>query len=572
VKRVLLVGNPNVGKSVVFTRLTGAEVVSSNYPGTTVDYTSGRMLLGEERAEVVDVPGTYSLEPSNPAEAVAVEMLDQEATLVSVVDATNLERNLYLTLQLLERGGPLVVALNMWDEAHHLGIEIDPARLEALLGVPVVPTVALTGEGISELVKRVPQAPVPAAAPATRSEDDRWAEVGRIVREVQQVRHRHHTLWDRFQDATVKPLTGIPAALLILAGAFGVVRAIGEGLTRLVMDPLFELYRPLVMWLAKALGPGLVRDLLVGAVTHGKVDFLQAMGLLTTGLYAPFAVVLPYVVAFYLVLSLLEDTGYLPRLAALTDAVFHGLGMHGHAIVPVLLGFGCNVPGVLATRVLETRRQRFIAATLIAMAVPCLAQSVIVFGVLGRYGLRYVAIVYGTLALVYLSAGILLNRIVGGESPELFAEIPRYRKPAWRTTWRKTLLRTKSYVADAVPWMLGGVALVNVLYATGAMHWLARLAAPVVEGLWGLPGSAVVALLMGVMRKYVAVGMLLPLGMTPAQLTVAVTVLSVYLPCAATFAVLIKELGLRDTAKALALMVVVSVLVGGLLRVVLMGV
>ncbi len=568
-KKVLLVGNPNVGKSVVFTRLTGAEVMISNYPGTTVDYTRGRMKLGGETVQVIDVPGTYSLEPSNPAEAVAVQMLPSGDVLVNVVDATNLERNLYLTLQLLERSQPMVVALNMWDDAQHLGIHIHVEALQRMLGVPVVPTVALTGEGISELVKRLQEVRVPERH--LMQERDLWAEVGRITSQVQKVSHRHHTFWERLGDATVKPLTGMPAALLILTAAFVVVRLIGEGLTRYVMDPLFELYRPLATWLGKALGPGLLRDFLIGTLINGKIDFLQSIGLLTTGLYAPFAVVLPYVVAFYFVLSLLEDTGYLPRLAALTDGLFHSLGMHGHAIVPVLLGFGCNVPGVLATRVLETKRQRFIAAALIAIAVPCLAQSVIVFGVLGRYGLRYVAMVYGTLALLYLTAGIVLNRVVGGESPELFAEIPRYRKPAWRTTARKTWLRAKSYLADAVPWMLAGVALVNLLYATGAMHWLARLAQPVVQGVWGLPGNAVVALLMGFLRKYVAVGMLLPLGMTAEQLTVAVTVLSIYFPCAATFAVLIKELGIRDTAKAAALMVLLSLLVGGLMRLALMG-
>jgi ferrous iron transport protein B len=194
-----------------------------------------------------------------------------------------------------------------------------------------------------------------------------------------------------------------------------------------------------------------------------------------------------------------------------------------------------------------------------------------VFGVLGRYGLHYVAIVYGTLAVVYLSAGILLHRIVGGESPELFAEIPRYRKPSWRTTGIKTWMRTRWFVADAVPWMLGGVGLVNVLYATGVIQWLARTAQPLVKTVWGLPGSAVVGLLTGFLRKDIAIGMLLPLGMSPEQLTVAVTVLSVYFPCAATFAVLLKQLGVRDMAKAGALMVAVSLIVGGLMRVALLG-
>lgn len=567
--RLLLVGNPNVGKSVVFTRLTGAEVMVSNYPGTTVEFTRGRMCVEGEPYEVIDVPGTYSLDASSPAEAVAVEMLAGGGVLVNVVDATNLERNLYLTLQLLERGEPMVVALNMWDEAQHLGIKIDPQALEQELGVPVVPTVALTGEGIRDLVRRIREAAAPARAPA----DDaaRWAEVGRIVGKVQTVEHRHHTFGERVGDLTITPVVGLLTALVIMAGAFGVVRTIGEGLTRYLMDPLFELYRPAAMWMANALGAGFWRDLLVGRLSDGQLDYLEAMGLLTTGIYVPLGVVLPYIIAFYLVLALLEDSGYLPRLAALTDNIFHSIGLHGHAVVAVLLGLGCNVAGVMSTRILESRRQRFIAATLVSIAVPCMAQTALVFGVLGRFGLVYVAIVYGTLALVYLSAGLLLNRMVGGESPELFAEIPRYRKPSLAITGRKTFIRTKWFLIDAVPWMWGGVALVNILYATGILQWLARVASPVVRTLWGLPGSAVVGLLTGFLRKDVAVGMLVPLGLTAEQLTVAITVLSVFFPCAATFAVLLKELGIRELAKAATLMVLTALLVGGLLRMILIG-
>ena len=204
--RILLMGNPNVGKSVVFSRLTGVNVIASNYPGTTVGYTRGFMKLGEERVEVIDVPGTYTLEPTSEAEEVARRMLGTGDIVINVVDATNLERNLYLTLQLLERNIPVIVALNIWDDTRHRGINIELDKLRELLGVPVIPTVATTGQGIKELVGSIPNA----ASPQTpvRSRDERWATIGSIIEQVQHVTHRHHTWFERLADASVKPLRG----------------------------------------------------------------------------------------------------------------------------------------------------------------------------------------------------------------------------------------------------------------------------------------------------------------------------------------------------------------------------
>ncbi|MFC1898932.1 FeoB small GTPase domain-containing protein [Chloroflexota bacterium] len=213
--KILLMGNPNVGKSVIFSHLTGVHVVASNYAGTTVDYTRGFMKLGEEAAEVIDVPGAYTLEPTTEAEEVASQMLNSGDIIINVVNATNLERNLYLTLQLLEKDIPVVVALNMWDDTEHLGIHIDLERLEELLGVPVIPTVAITGEGIKELVESIPKAASP-DTPA-HSRDELWAAVGSIIEQVQRITHRHHTWFERLGDASVKPLTG------------GIIRVTGKG-------------------------------------------------------------------------------------------------------------------------------------------------------------------------------------------------------------------------------------------------------------------------------------------------------------------------------------------------------
>ena len=569
-KRIVLMGNPNIGKSVVFSRLTGAEVITSNYPGTTVDFSRGKARLQGEQVEIIDAPGTYSLQPTNRAEEVAVEVLRWADLVINVVDATNLERNLFLTLELLEVKKPLVLVLNMWDEAVHSGIDIDVNGLEEHLEVPVVTTIALTGEGITELVARLGEAHPPREIKIS-SEEEKWIEIGRITRDVQKLIHKHPGVWNRFSEATIKPATGTPIALIVIFATFWMVRIIGESLIAYLFDPLFEQYRTLAMMIGTKLGPGMLHDLLIGRLVDGEIDYVQSMGVLTTGIYVPLGMVLPYIVGFYFVLSLLEDSGYLPRLATLSDNVFHRLGMHGHAIVPLFLGLGCNVPGALATRTLETRKQRFISATLLGLAVPCTAKSAMIFGVLGTYGQRYVLLVFATLAMVYAVAGLILNKIVKGESPEIFLEIPPYRMPSMSMIFKKTWMRIRWFLSEAIPFLFLGVLMVNVLYTIGFIEWIGQLFAPLMEGWLAVPKEAVAALLVGFFRKDLAVGMLLPLGLNAQQMVVATTVLSLYFPCVATFAVLIKELGMRDTLKSTAIMVAVSLMVGGAMRWALIG-
>ena len=340
-------GNPNVGKSVVFSRLTGVRVMSSNYPGTTVGFTEGRMKVGSDLADVIDVPGTYTLDPTCEAEEVALEMLARGDIVINVVDATNLERNLFLTLQLLERDVPVVVALNLWDDTRHQGISIDLERLRSELGeVPVIPTAAVSGEGIKDLVEAIPHAVV--GHHTARTRDQRWAAVGRITDAVQTISHRHHTLAERLSDATVRPVAGAAIALAVLGASFGTVRLIGETLISFLLDPLYDtLWLPAVQALSHALGgEGTLHALLVGRLVDGAVHPVESFGLLSSGVYVPFAMVLPYIVGFYFVLGILEDAGYLPRLAVLLDSGMHRLGLHGYAIIPTLLGLGCNVPAV----------------------------------------------------------------------------------------------------------------------------------------------------------------------------------------------------------------------------------
>ncbi|MDP2906298.1 MAG: ferrous iron transporter B [Candidatus Omnitrophota bacterium] len=569
-KRIYLAGNPNVGKSLVFSRLTGVQVISSNYPGTTVELVKGWLSLGDEKIEVVDLPGAYSLEPTSKAEEVAVSLLSQypkdEIVVINVLDSTNLERNLLLTLQLIEKGFPTVVCLNMCDDALHRGVHIDIAGLEKILQCPVVPTCAVTGKGIKALVEKIK-----ISAPAVRakfSHEELWIEIGHIIENVQRLEHRHHRFRERLEDASVQPLTGFFIAAGVIYAAFKFVRFIGEGIINKITDPVFfDLYRPLLEkftlhWQEK----GFWFHLLIGDLIGGKIDFKQSLGVLTTAPYIEFGMVLPYVVSFYFILSLLEDIGYLPRLAILLDNFLHRLGLHGYAIIPVLLGFGCNVPGILSTRVLESKRERFIASTIISIGVPCLPLQAMIIGLLGSFGGLYVGGVYLVLFSIILILGLILNRLLPGYSPEFLIEIPPYRFPPLGMLARKLFMRIRAFLFEAVPVVLAGVCFINILLYFRLFDFVTGVFAPVVKGIFGLPKEAVVALVIGFFRKDVAVGMLAPLGLSIKQMFIAATLLAISFPCVATFIVLWKELGFKDLVKSVFIMVSVSVIVGGLLN------
>jgi len=316
-------------------------------------------------------------------------------------------------------------------------------------------------------------------------------------------------------------------------------------------------------------GGGLLHDIVIGKLIGGEIDFVQSFGLLTTGLYVPLGMVLPYVFSFYLVLGILEDVGYLPRLAVLLDNIMHRLGMHGYAIIPTFLGLGCNVPGILATRILESKRERFIAATLISIGVPCAALQAMIFGLVGEWGWQYVALVYGSLLCVWLVLGLILNLTVKGFSPELLMEIPPYRLPPWRLVWQKLWMRTMNFLRGALPIVLLGVLVINVLYFLGVFEAIAAFTAPVVSKMLGLPPEAVGALVVGFLRKDMAMGMLGALGLSAKQLVVGSVVLAMFFPCIASFVMLTRELGVKGVLAATGVMIAASLAIGSLLNLIL---
>jgi ferrous iron transport protein B len=312
---------------------------------------------------------------------------------------------------------------------------------------------------------------------------------------------------------------------------------------------------------------GFLQEILLGGE---GVGYLESLGLLTTGVFVPIGVVLPAVIIFYVLLTLLEDIGYLPRLAVLVDTIFHRLGLHGYSIIPVILAFGCNVPGVMAARVLATRRQRFLLLTLLGIAVPCMAQTAVVMSIIGPFGFRWVALIYGILLGLFIGIGSLLNRLLPGETPEIAVEIPPYRLPRLSNLAMKAAVRMQHFLADAIPWVFVGIALVNALYMVQFIRLASNYTAPFLQRLLGLPLEAVYPLVLGFLRKDVATGLLSPMlrngTLDLYQAVTVVVMLIVYFPCAATFVVFLKELGLKDTLKSVGVMIAVAVVTGGLLN------
>ena len=567
-RRLMLAGNPNVGKSVVFARLTGLEVISSNYPGTTVEYTSGHTVLAGERFTIVDVPGAYSHQATNKAEEVASGLLagDDKALVLNVVDATNLERNLFYTLELAALGVPIIILLNKWDIANTHGVNIDTSILQKHLGIRVIPFVATTGEGIAELRAamedfRRGQLPLPNQPP--ENADDRWKLIGRITAECQKITHRHATFLEKMQDATSRPATGLPFAAVVMFVVFLIIRNIGEGLINYVLDPLFiKGWMPLLNAALAGLGDGFLKTMLLGATPEP----MQSFGLLTTGLYLPFVTVLPYIVSFYLVLSLLEDVGYLPRLAVLLDSYMHHLGLHGYGTIPLMLGLGCKVPAILATRVLETPRERVIATALTLTLAPCMPQTAMIFSLLSPYPLKYTLAVFLSIAFVGIVSSFILSRMLKGETPELFIEIPPYQIPSTAILGKKLYLRLKDFIVDAVPMIIVGVLLVGLIETAGLLKGLSQFFKPVVTGLLGLPPETVSVLTLGFLRKDVSIALLVPFNLAPGAIVVASVLLTLYMPCMASFMVSIRELGAKKSALVFAINLTAAVVFSTLLN------
>jgi ferrous iron transport protein B len=565
VKKVIIAGNPNVGKTLIFSRLTGIGAITANYPGTTVKLKIGRLHYHDLEYELYDLPGTYSLEAFSEAEETAVRLIDEADIIINVVDATNLERNLGLTLQLIKKRKPMLVCLNFWDDTAHRGISIDPVALEELLGVPVVTTSALSGEGINTLAASLSRARESLAAIYDGS--DQWRHIGTIVGRVQTLFHRHHTFLERLGDFTIHPAGGLVSAGVVLALAFVLVRFLGEGLMSAICGPLFSrFYHPFIIHLTQQIPLEFIRGLLAGHTA----DPLQSFGILTTGVYIALVLVFPYFFSFYLMFGILEDSGYLPRLAVVLDTFFHRLGLHGYSSIPVMLGLGCKVPAFLATRVLTSKREKILTIALVLMSAPCLPQSVMIVSLGMHYGIATVITVFAVLFFLAICMNAVLNRITGGEPTELFVEIPPYRWPSVKILANKLRIRSFDYIREVFPMIVGGVLIINVLDSLNIINLISHSIGNPLALLLGLPHDIAPILFLGFLRKDVSIALLSPFNLSAGQFILAAVFMVLYIPCVASFFTLMKELGIMTTIKITGLVFVSAITITALLHAVFM--
>jgi ferrous iron transport protein B len=566
--RVALVGQPNVGKSVVFGRLTGRYVTVSNYPGTTVAITKGRAMVGAEVCDIIDTPGVNALEGTiSEDERITREVVEgrDADVVVQVADARNIRRALMLTSQLAPFGKPVVLALNMVDEALGRGISVDAAALETELQIPVVEMVAVEGRGLSELRDALARAARP-NVPAHPTASDRvvWAHqlTGR-VRRVSAVSLAH--VQEALARATRRPLTGLPILLVVLYVLYLFVGVFGaQTLVKLLEDGLFgSAINPASVWLADHFIPvPFIRDFLVGEY-----------GLITMGITYSIAIVLPVVATFFLMFGFLEDSGYIPRLAIFCDRIFRVMGLNGKAVLPMVLGLGCDTMATMTTRILGTPKERLIAILLLALGIPCSAQLATIMGILGGISFAALATLFGVVLGQMLLVGWLAARVLKGDRSEFILELPPIRWPRAGNLLTKTRLRVWWYLGEAVPLFLVGTALLFVLDRVGALVWISAAGRPIVTSLLGLPASTAQVLVMGFLRRDYGAAGLFQLArsgqLSGVQAVVALTVMTLFVPCVANFLMMIRERGVKTGLAIIGVITPVAILTGAGLNYVL---
>ena len=548
--RFALVGRPNCGKSTLFNQVAGYKAETGNFHGTTVTFTESKVRVAGEVVEIVDLPGTYTLAGSNPAEAVAKEYLasNDVDVIINVADGSHLAQSLELTLELLAVKRPVILALNMMDEALRLGLKVDGSGLERRLGVQVLPLIASKGRGVKGLFlagKAAAETEPDYAARFSAFEDDalmRHRLGQELAEEFVKQGERNLTWRDQLDDVLLHPLWGYATLLLILLAFFQTVYGIG----RLIEPPLLAIFDKLIVAATGPLGQRSFWGTLVNGILQG----------VTAGI----AIVLPYLLPFLLGLGLLEDVGYLPRIAFLMDSLMHRIGLHGKAIVPFILGYGCNVPAVMSTRTLEEPRDRFIAAAL-GTLVPCAARLAVVFGLVAFYlgPLPALGLYVFNLFVIALT-GRILARLLPEDSPGLILEMPPYR------VFNKAWFRIREFVVEAWPTLIAGSAVLAVLQyfnLARAFNWVA------VPFTWilGLPFETGVPLIFGILRKELSLVMLgqalgtmnFSTAMTSVQIFTFTVFVMFYVPCVATLIMLKRELGTKGMLWITALTVVVAV-------------
>lgn len=593
-QRLVLAGNPNVGKSVFFNSLTGHYVDVSNFPGTTVDISTGYY----QDYYVIDTPGVYGVSSFNDEEKVARDVILQADIILNVVDAVHLQRDLFLTQQLIDMGKKMIVAINMMDEAQSNGIVVDVAKLSQELGVPVVPTVALKGKGLQEVKDAVKQAKVGNKTAELDLLISKYqgkvayeSEILMVIEDDPVVTERnnlqapglrdyvykkrrdridniiHLTIGESNKGASFRtklgrymlmPLTGIPILAIVLWLMFQFIGVfVAQTVVGITEDNIMGgIYQPFIVNLVSRL---VSPEAYLGHILIGEFGLLTMVPVYVLGL------LLPLVVGFYLLLSFMEDSGYLPRVAALVDRMLTGVGLNGRAVIPIILGFGCITVATITTRLLGTRRERLIATFLLGLTIPCSAQLGVIVGLLAPLGFINILIYVATIILVFALSGVILNKVLPGESSDLLIDLPPLRIPVMTNVLKKTYIKSKHFLFEATPLFAFGALLISVMQTTGILEWLQGVISPVTVGWLRLPKEAATAFIMGIVRRDFGAAGLSSMALTPVQVLVSLVVITLFVPCIASVLIIFKE---RTKLEAAAIWIgsfVVAFLVGGIL-------
>ena len=629
--RIVLVGNPNVGKSVIFGLLTGKYVTVSNYPGTTVEVSHGNLSLDGKRLLIVDSPGVNSFVPMSEDERVTRDILlaERPHNIVLVADSKNLKRALMLLLQLAEMGLPCILALNMEDEATARGIEIDYRKLEEMLGIKVISTVAPQRKGIPKLKEALltPNKPkigtyygddiegyinrisalLPNASISRRSlalmilsgddsmrgwfianlDSDKIKEV-EDIRDEAQTKHKEQIaniisrkrieMSEQIVGAVMKkssaragqiaqwigkwsmhPFWGVFFLLFVLFCFYEFVGKFGAGtLVNFFEEVIFGRY----------ISPGMVKVVrYVIPFTLAQDFFVGQYGMFTMAITYAVAIILPITATFFIAFGFLEDSGYLPRIAVLANSAFSKIGLNGKAVLPMVLGLGCGTMATMTTRILETKRERIIATFLIALAIPCSAQLGVILGMLGPYPVKVAFWWIGAVLSVLVLTGYIASKVVPGEKADFFLEIPPIRVPRMGNILMKTLGRIEWYLKEAVPLFILGTFVLFILDKTSVLKWIENAASPVVVSFLGLPEKTTSVLILGFLRRDYGAAGLFQLSkqglLSTDQVIVSIITLTLFVPCLASFFMIIKERGTKTALLMFSLITTFALLIGG---------